>query len=309
MFQNFFQLSNSSLNLSFNRGDDNNDDYMQYLYENPLESFYPNNIEPNSTIEIPIKKEIQEIPNFQNTQNNQPIGYNNTQFLDSLKSNFPIPGIKENEMIDEDDDLISKKSTGDKSENNNNNITKVIFGVQTKKKFELRVDYAIKNIKVYISKYMKEYGNKLIKECNFTNRLQKAKLFLPSYQYFTGNANEKLNKTFLNLSVEEVLTYPKEKKNPKKDNRLQRQNQEIIDDLKEYIEENFGDEKPKQYQRLLDFFRMSYEDIIIEFYKSEYFKEFCEDKKTTELEKQFQKTKGFSLLEKNALIKLLKKQY
>ena len=228
MFHNLFQLSNSSLNFSLNRGEDNNDDYLQYLYENSLESFYPNNIEPNSSIEIPIKKENQEI---QNTQTNRLVVDNNTKFVDILNSNFKIPGIEENEMKDEDDDLNSKKSTREKSENNNNNITKVIFGVQTKKKFELRVDYAIKNIKVYISKYMKEYGNNLIRECNFPNRLQKLKLFLPSYQYFTGNANEKLNRTFLNLTVEEILAYPKEKMNQKKDNRLQRQNQEMIDDF------------------------------------------------------------------------------
>lgn len=307
----FNQNSNSYLLISLiSQGNANNDDYAQYLFDNPSEVFSPNINEISNKIATPIEKEIPEISNItQKVEINKSFeDINDTKsnnFLNNPK--FPFLGIKGDEMIYLDDE-VSKKSTGDKSENKNNNIKKAIFDVKSLKKYELRVDYAIKNIKVYISKYIKEYGNKLIKDYNFNNKLKKIKLFLPSYRYFTGNANEKQNKTFLNLSVEEILTYPKEKiKDQIHDNRLQRQNQKIINTLKEYIEIKYEDEKDEKYRKLLDFFRMSYEEIIIDFYKSEKFKEYSSCQKTKELDKQFQKTKGFSLLENNAFIKLLKK--
>ena len=296
----FNQYSNSSLHISLNQMNENNDDYAQYLFENPLEVYSPNKNESSSKIVSPIEKEIPETPNTQKVEIIKLLEDINDTKLNNFISKFPFPGIKGDEMIDLEDDEASKKSTGDKSEDKNKNIQKAIFGVKNPKKFELRVDYAIKNIKVYISKYIKECGNKLIKECNFKGKLQKLKLFLPSYRYFTGNANEKQNRTFLNLSIEEILEYPKEKiKNEKNDNRLQRQNKKIINDLKKYIEGKHEDEKDEKYRKLFNFFRMSYEEVIIEFYKSEKFKEYC----------AFPKTKGFSLLENNAFIKLLKKQY
>ena len=51
---------------------------------------------------------------------------------------------------------------------------------------------------------------------------------------------------------------------------------------------------------------MTFEDIIVLFYNSQIFKDYSYDPKTLFLEQQFTKTKGFSLLEKNGLIKLLK---
>ena len=106
-----------------------------------------------------------------------------------------------------------------------------------------RIDYSIKNIKVHISKFMKEYGNELIKKCGFQNKLKKLKLFAPSYKYFTGNSNEKDNKIFLNFTIKKIFTYP-EGKTEKNDNRLQRQNKDIIKEFKEYIDEAFLLEVP-----------------------------------------------------------------
>ena len=181
---------------------------------------------------------------------------------------------------------------------------------KTKASEEIRTDYAIKNIKVHISKFMNKYGNELIKECNFQNRLKKVKLFLPSYNYFTGNSNEKDNYVFLNFTVEQILTYPdKIEKNSKKNNRLQRQNKEIIKDIKDHIEEKYPDEKPQKCQEMLNFFSMTYEEIISLFYKSKLFKDYSSSTKTQKLDEQFIKSKGFSLMENNGFIRLIKNYY
>ena len=201
---------------------------------------------------------------------------------------------------------MSQKSTEDNTNLNQININKLIFDVKGDRKIELRIDYAIKHIKVYISKFMKNYGNDLIKKCNFQNQFKNTKLFSPSYYYFTGNSNIKDNGVFLDYTVEQIFTCP-EKISPKKDNRLQRQNKEIINDLKNYIETNYPNEVPERFQELLNFFRMKYEDIINLFYKSSYFKDYSSSLKTIKLNRQFIKAKGFSLIENNGFIKLMKK--
>ena len=201
---------------------------------------------------------------------------------------------------------MSQKSTEDNTNLNQININKLIFDVKGDREIELRIDYAIKHIKVYISKFMKNYGNDLIKKCNFQNQFKNTKLFSPSYYYFTGNSNIKDNGVFLDYTVEQIFTCP-EKISPKKDNRLQRQNKEIINDLKNYIETNYPNEVPERFQELLNFFRMKYEDIINIFYNSSYFKDYSSSLKTIKLNRQFIKAKGFSLIENNGFIKLMKK--
>ena len=192
----------------------------------------------------------------------------------------------------------NKINNNDKNEENN------LFKVKSYRKTEPRLDYVIKDIKVYISKYMKDYGNELIKKCNFKNRLNNAKLFSPSYKYFTGNSNFKDNVKFLELTVEEIFTYP-DKQVKKDDNRLQRQNKDIIKDIKDHIEEKYGDDIPEECIKLLDYFRMSFEDVIMRFYESEYFTKYTSSEKARRND-YFYKAKGYSILEKNAFIKLIK---
>ena len=55
-----------------------------------------------------------------------------------------------------------------------------------------RIDYAIKSFKVTAVKFIKDYGNKLIKECKFIN----SKFFAPSNEYFIGISDEKENNIF-----------------------------------------------------------------------------------------------------------------
>ena len=216
-----------------------------------------------------------------------------------------------------DNDNNSAKATNEKTDEKENEIQKVkntindnekikennLFQVK-ENKTEKRIDYVIKDIKVYMCKFFKEYGNELIHNCNFQNRLNKAKLFAPSYKYFTGNSNFKDNKKFLQFSMEEIFTYP-DKTLAKDDNRLQRQNKDTIKDIKDHIEEKYCDDIPETCQKMLDFFKMSFEDAILLFYESEYYKKYCSSEKARR-DEYFSKIKGYSILEKNAFLKLIK---
>ena len=223
--------------------------------------------------------------------------------------NLPLPILEikdKKEDLKNEADKNTNKSTDDKTKSKNNNISKCLFGLSSQKPklIEPRVDYAIKQFKVYSCKFLKEYGNQLIKECNFKNNLKKLKLFAPSYKYFTGNSNEKENKMFLDFTVEEIFSYPKDKS--KKDNRLQQKNKDIIKKFIDYIEETYPKEVPEPFQKLQNFFRMTYRDIIVLFYDSEQFKDYSSDPKTIFLDEQFVKSKGFSLMERSAFFKLMK---
>lgn len=219
--------------------------------------------------------------------------------------NLPLPILEikdKKEDLKNEADKNTNKSTDDKTKSKNNNISKCLFGLSSQKPklIEPRVDYAIKQFKVYSCKFLKEYGNQLIKECNFKNNLKKLKLFAPSYKYFTGNSNEKENKMFLDFTVEEIFSYPKDKS--KKDNRLQQKNKDIIKKFIDYIEETYPKEVPEPFRKLQNFFRMTYRDIIVLFYDSEQFIDYSSDPKTQFLDEQFTKSKGFSLMEKSSFL-------
>jgi hypothetical protein len=255
---------------------------------------------PESKFEMEIKERQEEENSALNIDN----------IIDNLETPnlpLPLPEIKDKEKdLKNEAEKNTNKSTDDKTKSKNNKISKCLFGLSSQKPklIEPRVDYAIKQFKVYSCKFLKEYGNQLIKECNFKNNLKKLKLFAPSYKYFTGNSNEKENKMFLDFTVEEIFSYPNDKS--KKDNRLQQKNKEIIKKFINYIEETYPEVVPESFQKLLNFFRMTYRDIIVLFYDSEQFKDYSSDPKTIFLDEQFTKSKGFSLMEKSAFFKLMK---
>lgn len=255
---------------------------------------------PESKFEMEIKERQEEENSALNIDNI--IGN-----LETPNLPLPLPEIKDKEKdLKNESEKNTNKSTDDKTKSKNNKISKCLFGLSSQKPklIEPRVDYAIKQFKVYSCKFLKEYGNQLIKECNFNNNLKKLKLFAPSYKYFTGNSNEKENKMFLDFTVEEIFSYPNDKS--KKDNRLQQKNKEIIKKFINYIEETYPEVVPDSFQKLLNFFRMTYRDIIVLFYDSEQFKDYSSDPKTIFLDEQFTKSKGFSLMEKRAFFKLMK---
>ena len=204
----------------------------------------------------------------------------------------------------------STNVTTDKTKNGKIELKeeKNIFGLETKKEMEIlpRIDYAIKNFKVTAVKYIKEYGNSLIKECKFKGELKNKKLFSPSNKYFTGISNEKENNIFLDFTVAELLSYPNDEFGEIKDNRLQQNNKKIIQQMRELI--NNMKIITKEYRALLDYFNMSFEEALILFYRSNEFSVYKETEKAKFLDSQFIKVKGFSLLKKNSFISMMRHQ-
>ena len=262
----------------------------------------------NSNVLFTIQNKMEFENDFKNMLYNNNEEDNNSielfYFANNLDIPLPLPENnpekKENNITD-----ISIKSTEIKS--SEISLNRCIFETKSGKRIEQRVDYAIKNIKVHIINFLKKEINHIIILCFFPKQLKILKLFSPSYKYFTGNSNEKNNKIFLDFTVEKIFIYP-EGKAEKNDNRLQRRNKEIIQTFKTYINNIYLKEKriPEQYQKLLNYFNMTFQDVIINFYESNQFKEFISSPKAKFLDEHFIKIKGFSLLEKNSFFRWLK---
>ena len=229
-----------------------------------------------------------------------------------MQSQNPFIEKEENEQIYFEKEKKQKTTnvTTDKTKNGKIELKteKNIFGLETKKEMEIlpRIDYAIKNFKVTAVKYIKEYGNSLIKECKFKGELKNKKLFSPSNKYFTGISNEKENNIFLDFTVAELLSYPNDEFGEIKDNRLQQNNKKIIDQIRESI--NNMKIITKEYRDLLDYFNMTFEEALMLFYESNEFLVYKESEKAKFLDSQFIKVKGFSLLKKNSFISMIRHQ-
>jgi len=205
------------------------------------------------------------------------------------------------------DDKQNLKNTTDKTKigkielKTEKNIFGLKTGINQENEILPRIDYAIKNFKVTCVKFIKEYANKLIKNCKFMGELKNKKLFSPSNKYFTGVSNEKDNAIFLDFTVAEIFSYPNGKR---KDNRLQESNRIILEKIKETV--NNLKQIPESYRAVLDFLNMTFEDAVMLFYKDEEFLKYKETDKAKFLDSQFVKVKGFSLLSRNAFIHLMR---
>ena len=178
-----------------------------------------------------------------------------------------------------------------------NVITRPHKESDNEEKRQHRLDYAIKNFKVACVKYIKDYANNLLKQCNF-----KFKLFTPSYNYFTGNSNIRDNKVFLEFTIEKIFSYSKhEKKNDKKT--LQKKNMDLMKQIKSCLRKK-KIKKGDCYDKLQNFLQMTFEEAIMEFYKSKEFLEFSSQPKTLELDKIVMQVRDVSLLEPNGFLRI-----
>ena len=198
-------------------------------------------------------------------------------------------------------DDICSSDIKEKKSRNKIIINNCIFGVKSHKTIEPRIDYAIKNFKVNLMQFLKNYVNNLIKECDFQNELKHMKLFAPSYKYFTGVTNERFNKNSLKLTMEDIFTYP-DKRIEKDDNRLQRQNKNMINRFKDFINKNYYKKASDKIEKLENFFKMTFEESIQLFYKSKQFNDYSSLPKTIYLDEEFPKTRGYSLIKNNGFI-------
>ena len=278
------------------------------IFGNSEELFFSNNSNP----------EEENFGNFDYSSNSflsesNPLFLNNSQ-LYSLHTNrveytqeFSLPILYDQERIEgemekEKQNNISEnnfKKTNDTSKEEKKVNNPVLIPFQTKKP-QKRIDYRIKYFKTNFSKFLKNYGNMLIKGSFLPKELKKEKLSAPNYLSFTGNAAEKDNYKFLFFKVEDIFCFYK---NENCQISLQKKNRRTIDKILQFID---GSESEEKYSYVKAFFKMSLEDAYGIFYESEDFKKYATDSKNVFLDKEFKVEKGYSLLEKNAFVKMIK---
>ena len=159
-----------------------------------VSKFIPQKIEQNRD------EEKERIPHF-NIQ--KPIQQNKNLFIvfkENIPENPPKNEKLEFDIKKEDANTDNLKKTKNSSNENQKSIQLLIkFKSYQETKLQMRIDYAKNHFKRYFSKFLKNYANNLIK--NISDK----RLFLPNYQYFTGNPTEKDNYLFLSFSIQEIF--------------------------------------------------------------------------------------------------------
>lgn len=191
-----------------------------------------------------------------------------------------------------------------KEKENTINISSKLFTSEKAKQKTYRNDFYKKHFKVNFIKFLKSYGNSLIKKSPFPLKLKKKLVFsLPNTIKFTSNSKESDNFNFLFLKIEEILILGKESENG---GSLQKKNYQVINIIKNYLEK-LNEQEEKNFSEIKNFlFDMTLEDAYELFYKSKDFEDFKKDEKTIFYDKEFIKEKHFSLLENNGFIRLTK---
>lgn len=284
--EEFFEDRRSSVNefsfCSMFRGNDDiifNDENQSFNKEycwkgNQLNSFYENQFEDN---ENPL--------NFENVSKIQ------NEDKDII-NDHKITNEKEEEKEG------STKPSSDKK--GNTQIEKDRFKLQKEKKqIEWRMDNTKKHWKTRISNYAKEEINKYISESDLPKELKNL-IHSPHSKKFSANPVVTANYKFLNYNLFQIFTIGKE------DGKLQRQNEENITKIFEYIEKVGLDNISESLRKIKNFFEMTYEDLIRKFYDSYEFLDFKNDETTIFYDEGIKKQEKFSLLKDYGLIKLFK---
>ena len=159
-----------------------------------------------------------------------------------------------------------------------------------------RKDAYIKHFKAIFAKYLKNKLNSLKDICFPYFSLNK--FSTPNYR-FTGNPKIKDNFIFLSWKIKDILIYGENQKNINR----QYNNKLII----KYIENNENKSRDKKiYKQMMDCLNNKLEDAFIEFYndKNES-KRLQNDNLCIFYDKYFKEETGFSLIEKNGLLKII----
>ena len=202
-------------------------------------------------------------------------------------------------LIKKDEHKQNQKNKSQSIDNNNNEMKKFIkFKCNNMNKEKIyRKDYYFKHFKAIFGKYIKNKLNNLKNKC-FPN-LVLNNFSTPDY-YFIGNPKQEDNYNFLSWSIKDILIF---RENKNKYNR-QFNNKMII----LYIEKNGNKSKDKDaYNELINYINCKVEDAFLDFYenKSE-FEKICSDKDCIFFDEFFKRETGFSLLEKNGFLKVIR---
>ena len=254
------------------------------------EDFRMGNEQNEESIALPPAEDMSK-PSFNPLQM---LNENNSQFENDNIEDQNLDAQNKNQNVSDS----GLKKTFITSKETPNSIQKV----SKSKKPSKRIDYALKYFKTFFSRYLKDQSNKVKSKSQLPSELKKPNIFSPNHISYTGNPKESDDYKFLSFSVQDILTYYKGENSK---NSLQKKNKETIERILNFIDESGEEEK---YEEVKDFFKMSLEDAYELYYKDEAFKKYAEDEKAIYLDQEFKAQNGFSLLEKNGFIKVVKMQ-
>ena len=245
-----------------------------YLKRNQLNSFYENPSEDNEN----------------------PLNFENVSKIQNEDRDI----INEHKITNEKEEEKEGSTKPSSDKKGNSKIEKGMFKSQKEKKqIEWRMDYTKKHWKTRISDYAKEEINKYITESDLPKELKNL-IHSPHSKKFSANPVVTANYKFLKYNLFQIFTIGKE------DGKLQRQNEENITKIFEYIEKVGYDNISESLRKIKNFFEMSYEDLIRKFYDSYEFIDFKNDETTIFYDEGVKKQEKFSLLKDYGLIKLFK---
>lgn len=206
-------------------------------------------------------------------------------------SNIKIEIKKEN--------FVTQTKTNDKTLKSNKEGNNSIESKEGIKIPSYRTDYYKKAFKVncfkYLTKTLNEFINKFCKE------LSRKKFHKPNHQSFTSNVKEEDNLSFLNMELKEAFTYYIKEDRKIQGIKKQKANEKLIKEIF-----NLQILSSPNLKKLKDFLDMKVEKCIKLYYQSDSFKDFSKVEKIQYYDSKFREEKGFSMLEENGFINLIK---
>lgn len=160
-----------------------------------------------------------------------------------------------------------------------------------------RFDGSIKYIKTKISKFAKKKLQALLKRSDLPIEIRSKKISSIDSKLFTSIPSMKKNYEFLNMKIADIFCFGKDE--------IRRNNHEIISKINQFFDNNYL--SPSSLE-LKNFLALTYEGLIREFYQSEEFQIFKNEKKALYHDEGIKMQDKISILEKNGLIDLIKKK-
>ena len=299
----FAQEEESFNNLNSPMKNDNSFLYNQH-YEYNNYSLFQNSIgHEDFKMDNEAEEECEFFPPAENISNINPL-----HMLNENDSQFENDIIEDNNLDAKNDNINLQNQNASDSGIKKTFITSKeapssiqMVPKSKSKKPSKRIDYALKYFKTFFSKYLKDISNKIIDESELPSEFKKQKIFSPNHISYTGNPKESDDYKFLTFfTIQGILTYYKGENSK---NSLQIKNKATIESILNFIDESNDESK---YEEVRGFFRMPLEQAYELYYKDEAFKKYAEDEKAIYLDQEFKAQNGFSLLENNGFIKVVK---
>ena len=198
-------------------------------------------------------------------------------------------------------EMIPEENLNDHMQINEEAVQK-IFDIskvnKTKRKsipFYPRIDDWKIYLRVKINKYYIQNLNSLVEESDLPKELKKI-IHAPYYKGFTIKVKCSSTKEDLGKKMRTILTIGHE---------TQKNQSQNLRNIQAIINYNLNNQS-ESVQKIVDLLNKTYEEVIGDFYESPKFLELCNDDTAKFYDEEFIKQKGFSLFEKDGLIRIFR---